>query len=375
MLIESKANKIFVTSPLVPDFNNFCQELKEIWSSKVLTNHGPKHALLEESLKNYLRVKEGLSLYNNATTALIIAIKALGLNGEVITTPFTFSATAHVIKWCGLTPVFCDIDEKTMCIDVDKIEKLITKNTSAIMPVHVYGIPCEVKKIQAIAQKYNLKIIYDAAHAFGVEIDGIGIGNFGDMSVFSFHATKLFNTGEGGAIVYNDNSFSERLYLLKNFGIREEEKVLSIGINGKMTEFQALLGIENLKILTKEIDKRKKISDLYWSLLGKINGVELIIPSNANASYQYFPIRINKELFGKSRDDVFQKLRENNIYARKYFYPLCSNYDCYKGLPSSDPDKLPVSNKIAEEILCLPFYGDLQFEDIARICDIILQNS
>lgn len=356
----------------MPDFDEFCHELKDIWQSKILTNHGPKNLLLEQNLKNYLKVKD-LHLYNNATTALLIAIKALGLKGEVITTPFTFAATVNVIEWCGLTPVFCDIDESTLCIDADKIEKLINKNTSAILPVHVYGIPCDVKKIQAIADKYALKIIYDAAHAFGVEIGGVGIGNFGDISVFSFHATKLFNTGEGGAIAYQDHRLKDKLYLLKNFGIKGDEEVLLAGINGKMTEFQSLFGLQNLKKLSEEKNKREKISNLYRNFLEKIDGIKLVLSDNFHwASHQYFPIKISKESFGKSRDEIFQKLRKNNIFARKYFYPLCSNYDCYKNLPSANPSLLPIANRVSHEIICLPFYGDLSFEDVKKICDIIL---
>ncbi len=369
-MTEDKVKEILITRPLLPDFDEFCTELKKIWDSRILTNQGPNHASLEQNLKNHLKV-DGLYVYNNATIALLIAIKALDLKGEVIVTPFTFSATVHAIEWCGLTPVFCDIDPETLCIDPSKIENLITPNTCAIMAVHVYGIPCDVKKIQAIADKHNLKIIYDAAHAFGVEIDGVGIGNFGDLSVFSFHATKFFNTAEGGAITYKDKSLKDKLYLLRNFGIKSEEEILLSGINGKMNEFQALLGLKNLEILESEREKRKNIYDLYQSFLGKIEGIKFVISDISSTSYQYFPILIDKVKFGKSRDEVFLKLREHKIFARKYFYPLCSDYECYSELASANPDLLPIAQKSSQEILCLPFHGNLTSDDVRRISNII----
>lgn len=370
-MTEDKVKEIFITRPLLPDFNEFCDELRKIWDSRILTNQGPNHNSLEQSLKNHLKV-DGLYIYNNATIALLIAIKALGLKGEVIVTPFTFSATVHAIEWSGLTPVFCDIDPETLCIDPNRIEALITPNTCAIMPVHVYGIPCDVKTIQEIADKHNLKVMYDAAHAFGVEIDGVGIGNFGDLSVFSFHATKFFNTAEGGAITYKNTALKDKLYLLRNFGIKGEEEILMSGINGKMNEFQALLGLKNLQNLEIEKDKRRKIYDLYKSFLGKVDGIKLVISDSVGGSQQYFPILIEKSKFGKSRDEVFLKLRENKILARKYFYPLCSDYECYKDLASANQDLLPVARKASQEILCLPYHGNLTSDDIGRISNIIL---
>lgn len=364
---------IKVTKPLLPSLEHFNLHLSEIWESEMVTNHGKKHNLLESELKNFLGV-HNLSIFNNGAIALLVAIKALDLprDSEVITTPFTFPETPHSISWNGLNPVFCDIDEKTMCIDADKIESLITSKTSAILAVHVYGYSCDVYKIEKIAKKHNLKVIYDAAHAFNIKIDGRAIGSFGDISMFSFHATKLFNTIEGGCLTYNNESLRDKIYLLRNFGIKNEEEVVDIGINGKMNELQASVGLLNLKLLGSEVEKRMLVFDTYLKNLEHLEGITLMnFPQNHTNSFQYFVIRVDEEKLGSSRDVIYLKLKESGILSRKYFYPLCSDYDTYKSLPSSKKEHLPQANKIKNEVLCLPFYGDLATNDIIKICNII----
>ena len=344
---------IKITKPLLPSLENLNPYLQDIWQSEWVTNHGVNHNQLEERLRQYLQVPN-LSIFNNGAVALLVAIKALNLprDSEVITTPFTFPATPHSIVWNGLKPVFCDIDDKTMCIDAGKIEKLITPNTSAILAVHVYGYACNVYAIAKIAKKFNLKVIYDAAHAFNTQIDGMAIGTFGDISMFSFHATKLFNTIEGGCLTYNDSLLKEKIYLLRNFGIKNEEEVVDIGINGKMNEIQAAIGLLNLDLLESEVLKRRVIFNTYLENLGNINGLFLMnIPQNCTNSFQYFVIRIDKEKFGASRDEIYGKLKENNILSRKYFYPLCSDYIAYKDLDSAKKEYLPYANKIKDEVL------------------------
>jgi dTDP-4-amino-4,6-dideoxygalactose transaminase len=344
--------------------------MKEIWQSQWLTNNGPKHQNLEQLLKQHLEAKN-ITLFSNGTLALLIAIKALELKGEIITTPFTFAATATSISWMGLKPVFCDIDEKTMCIDADKIEALITKDTSAIMPVHVYGNACNVEKIDAIAKKYNLKVIYDAAHAFGVKHNGLPIGNYGDVSMFSFHATKLFNTIEGGCLTFNNPSLKEKFNLLKNFGIKNEDEIVEIGINAKLNEIQSAIGIINLNLISKEREKREKIKTIYDKNLAKIRGVILNNNLSEKNSLQYYPIRIDENIYGKSRDELYQHLKNLNINARKYFCPLLSNTEIYKDNISTNTENLSVANKISKQILCLPFYGDLKTSQAKMICDTI----
>lgn len=364
---------IKITRPLLPSLESLNFHLSEIWQSEMVTNHGQKHNLLESELKNFLNVPN-LSIFNNGAIALLVAIKALDLpkDSEIITTPFTFPATPHSISWNGLNPVFCDIDKNTMCIDADKIENLITSKTSAILAVHVYGYSCEVYKIEQIAKKHNLKVIYDAAHAFNAKIDGRAIGSFGDISMFSFHATKLFNTVEGGCLTYNDDLLKDKIYLLRNFGIKNEEEVVDIGINGKMNEIQASIGLLNLKLLENEVEKRKVIFDTYIKNLQHLSGITLMnFSQNRTNSFQYFVIRVDEEKFGSSRDAIYLKLKENNILSRKYFYPLCSEYDTYKSLPSSKKVNLPQANKIKNEVLCLPFYGDLTENEVVKICKII----
>ncbi|MDR0823064.1 MAG: aminotransferase class I/II-fold pyridoxal phosphate-dependent enzyme [Endomicrobium sp.] len=367
---------VYITQPILPAYKDFCLQIKQIYKSGQLTNSGQKHNEFEEKLKKVLAVNN-VSLFNNGTIALLTAIKALDLpiNSEVITTPWTFAATPHCIAWNGLKPVFCDIEPDTMCINPDKIEKLITKNTSAILGVHVYGFPCDVKKIGSIAKKYNLKVIYDAAHAFSTEIKegGGGIGNFGDITMFSFHATKLFHTLEGGCLTYNDKNLIKKVHDLRNFGICNEDRVEDIGINGKMNEIQAAMGLLNLKIFEKEKNARKKLKEFYDSSLSSIKGIRLpAIPKNISTSYQYYPI-ILENIYPITRNNLYEKLKQNGIYARKYFYPSCNDYECYKDLPSSRAENLPVVNDIKEKVLCLPFYGALKKEIAKKIVKIIIE--
>jgi len=362
---------IYVTRPLLPSMENYIERLKEIWESQWITNNGNQHQKLEKELKEYLEVNN-LSLINNGTIALQIALKALGLEGEIITTPFTFAATPHSISWSGLKPVFCDIDSETLNIDANKIESLITEKTSAILAVHVFGTPCDVEKIEKIADKHNLNVIYDGAHAFGTEINGTAIGNYGDISMYSFHATKLFNTIEGGALACNDSKLKEKIERLKNFGIKNEDEVIEVGTNGKMNEFQAAMGLEVLEKVENERRKRKEIKEVYHNHLEDINGITFI-PENQNvkSSQQYLVIRINEEKFGLSRDEVYEKLKEYNIYSRKYFYPLCSNYDCYNEFESAKKEKLSIANEVVNEVLSLPFYGSLGVTQVKKISEII----
>ena len=362
---------IHITRPVLPNLKEFIKELDDVWKSQWLSNNGPKHQLFEKKIKRVLKVPY-VSLFNNGTIALLTAIKALKLTGEVITTPFTFPATPHCISWNNLTPVFCDIDPITMNIDPDKIESLITKKTSAILTVHVFGTPCDVKKIQKIADKHKLKVIYDAAHAFGTKINGIGIGNFGDVSMFSFHPTKLFHTAEGGALTFKDIKLKTKIDLLKNFGIKSQEEVVDIGINGKMNEIQAVLGLLVLEKVEGEMKKRKLLLDTYHHYLRNIEGINFVkLPVNIKKSYQYFTIRINGKEFGKSRDYVYDKFKKYNVFTRKYFYPLCSEYPHYKNLSSSKKTNLPVAHKVVNEVLSMPFYGKLSVNDVEKICNIL----
>ena len=363
---------IYVTRPLLPDLNELQMELDDVLESKWITNHGPKHNLLEKKLENVLKVPN-VSIFNNGSIALLTALKALDLpmGSEVITTPFTFAATPHCISWNGLKPVFCDIEPNTMTINTDKIEKLITPHTSAILPVHVYGFPCNVKRIEEIAQKYDLKVIYDAAHAFSTEINGKSIGNFGDITMFSFHATKLYNTLEGGCLTYKNNELKEKIYNLRNFGIKNEEEIVDIGINGKMNEFQASMGLLNLKLFKKEQINRLKIKKLYIEQLTDIKNIRIPqMPKNTTDSCQYFPILI-EDNFPLTRDQVYSELKKCNVLARKYFYPICSDYKPYIHLKSSSINNLPLANDIKYKVLCLPYYGSLNSEIVVQICNII----
>ncbi len=363
--------KIFVTQPMLPNLEIIQEHLKEIWSSKWLTNMGSKHNELENKLKDVLKVPN-VSLFNNGTIALLVAIKALDLpyGSEVITTPFTFAATPHCISWNGLKPVFCDIEPETMTIDADKIESLITPNTSAILGVHVYGFPCDVERIEKIAKKYNLKVIYDAAHAFTTEINGRGIGTFGDITMFSFHATKLYNTIEGGCLTFNDPNLVKKIYNLRNFGIQSEELVEEVGINGKLNEIQAAVGLENLKLYKKEQEKREIVKQFYNENLSKIKGIRLPkMPDNTTDSYQYYPIVIEED-YPLTRNELYEKFKERNILTRKYFYPACTDYECYKNDLAVKLADLSVVNDLKHKVLCLPFYGSLKQEELEAILEV-----
>lgn len=360
---------IQVTRSSMPDFEEYINEIKDLWDSHWLTNMGVKYKQLEEELSQYLEAAN-ITLFANGHLALECVIGALDITGEVITTPFTFASTTHAIVRNGLEPIFCDIDPDDYTIDVDKLEELITENTTAIIPVHVYGNVCNAKKIERLAEKYDLKVIYDAAHAFGVTIDNVGVANFGDASMFSFHATKVFHTIEGGAVTYKDGSLSRKLDALKNFGITGPESVEYVGGNAKMNEFQAAMGICNLRHVDEEIAKRKTVSERYVERLSGVKGIKLCKPQDGvKSNYAYFPVVFDG--YKMSRDEVFEKLKSENIFARKYFYPLTNNFACYEG--RFDVGKTPVAKYIADRVLTLPLYADLALDDVDRICDIILR--
>ncbi|MFW6100954.1 MAG: DegT/DnrJ/EryC1/StrS family aminotransferase, partial [Bacteroidota bacterium] len=355
-------NKIFVTQPSLPDLEEFIPYLQEIWESKWLTNKGKFHEQFEAELAEYLGVKH-VSLFANGTLALLTALQTLRITGEVITTPYSFVATTHTLKWNGITPVFVDVEPNYYNLNPELIEAAITPQTTAIMPVHVYGNPADVYNIQEIADIYNLRIIYDAAHAFGVRINGQSICNFGDISVLSFHATKPFNTMEGGAIICHDEKTKKRIDFLKNFGFANETTVVTHGINAKMNEMQAALGIAQLKHINKNISQRKKIADLYKEKIQDIEGVSFL-PSfpGLTYNYPYFPIFIDESKYGMSRDELYEKLKQHGIYGRRYFYPLISHFPPYRGLSSANPKNLPVAEKITTQVICLPIYPDLSLE-------------
>lgn len=362
---------VYVTRPLLPDLQLVTEKLKEIWEKKWLTNNGPQHQLLEQSLKEHLGVQY-LSLFNNGTIALMVACQSLRLSGDVITTPFTFAATPHVLTWNNIRPIFCDLDPVTMNINADMIESMITPQTTAILAVHVFGTPCDVEKIQKIADRYGLRVIYDAAHAFDVELNGVGIGNFGDISMMSFHATKLYHTLEGGALVHNNKHLKARIDLLKNFGIKNEEEVVMPGINGKMNEVQAAVGLIVLDLVKEERKKRKILTEVYRRELQNVEGITgMPFFENVKSNYQYFVVRIDEKLFGVSRDFVYEELKKYNVFTRKYFHPLCSEYTCYRQLPSSSIDNLPVADQVGKEVLSMPLYGELSVEDIEYICELL----
>lgn len=361
---------VYVTRPILPDLDAYVQKLREIWDTYRLTNAGPNHQALEQMLGRTLQTSH-LSLFNNGTSALCAGLKALELQGEVITTPFTFPATTHALNWVGMKPVFADIDPVTMTLDPRAIEMSITKDTSAILAVHVYGIPCDVVSIQKIADRHRLRVIYDGAHAFQAKVRSRPIHTFGDMTMLSFHATKMFHTGEGGALICQTPSLKKRVDLLKNFGIEDETSIALPGVNGKMNELQAALGLLTLEMLPAERAERVRIMKMYHERLGKLEGVFLPIGLEGidDMSLQYFPIRIDAGLAGKSRDQVHDDLKAYNVFSRKYFYPLCSEYECYRSLPSASPDLLPVSHKVVSEVLVLPFYGGLTNDDVSQICE------
>lgn len=359
--------QIQVTQSSMPNIEEYIEEIKDLWESKWLTNMGSKHKALESQILEYLKVPN-ITLYTNGHLALEGVIAALKLSGEVITTPFTFASTTHAIVRNGLTPVFCDINPDDYTLDVNKIEELITEKTSAIIPVHVYGNVCGVEAIDRIAKKHNLKVIYDAAHTFGVEVNGKGIGTFGDASMFSFHATKVFNTIEGGAITYNDSSIKKILNDLKNFGITGPESVEYTGGNAKMNEFQAAMGICNLRHVDREIEKRKAVVDRYVSNLENLEGIKLSkVQDGVKPNYAYFPVVFDG--YKKTRGEIFEELKAEDIIARKYFYPLINDFDCYKDKYSSNDT--PIAKYMADRVLTLPLYADLELEIVDKICEII----
>jgi len=359
---------IYIIRPVLPDLKDVNKKIVEIWNSKWLTNFGDQHRALEEELKKYLKVRN-LSLFCNGTIALQLAIQVLELTGEVITTPFTFPATSHSLYLNNITPIYCDINLNDFNLAADKIEDLITSKTSAIMPVHVFGNPCDVEKIEQIAKKNDLKVMYDAAHCFGVDYKEKPIGTFGDISMFSFHATKIFHTIEGGALTYNDDDLKDKLYLLKNFGIRDEETVLLPGTNAKMNELQAAIGLLTLSLVDEEIRIRKKLSEVYTSNLKDVEGIRLLDrKKDVKYNYQYYPILIDTETFKMSRDQVYEEMKKYNVFTRKYFYPLCTDYKFYS---SEDQNNIPNAKKVANEILCLPIYGELSEEVISNISKIL----
>ena len=366
-------NPITVTSPLLPPLEEFIPCLEDIWQRKWLTNQGHYHELLEKALCGYLGVKY-ISLFSNGTLALITALQALRIKGEVITTPYSFVATTHSLWWNGIKPVFVDIESDAFNIDPSKIEAAITPNTTAIMPVHVYGNPCQMDKIQQIADKYNLKIIYDAAHAFGVKQNGISVLNTGDLSILSFHATKVFSTIEGGAIVCHDAKMKQHIDDLKNFGFRDEVTVVAPGINAKLNEVQAAFGLVTLKKVDAAIAHRKEIVKRYRDGLKNTKGITFLndIPE-VQHNYAYFPILVNAAYYGMTRDELYAKMKENNIFARRYFYPLISEFSTYKGLNSAAKENLPNAHEVADEVICLPIHAGLGFDDVQRVIDTIIK--
>ena len=365
--------KIVVARSSMPSHQEFCEEIKELWESHWLTNMGVKHKQLEKQLETYLDTPH-VALYTNGHLALESVIAAMNFpkGSEVITTPFTFVSTTHSITRNGLVPVFCDVNDKDYTLDAEKLESLITEKTVAIVPVHVYGNLCDVDAIEAVAKKHNLKVIYDAAHAFGVTRNGVGVANFGDASMFSFHATKVFNTIEGGAVTFADDSLVQVLNDLKNFGIRNHESVVYIGGNAKMNEFQAAMGICNLRHIDEEIARRKVAYDRYVERLSNIPGITLIAPQpGVKHNYAYFPVFFYGYKY--NRDQVMEKLAEGDVFARKYFYPLTNDMECYDYLHNDAAAETPVAKKAADCVLTLPMYADLTIEDVDRICDLILK--
>lgn len=366
-------NQITVTSPLLPDIDEFNQMLKEIWASKWITNNGSFHQRLEKALAEYLKVPY-ISLFTNGTLPLLTALQALRITGEVITTPYSFVATTHSIWWNGCRPVFVDIEEETCGIDPNKIEAAITPKTTAIMPVSCYGKPCKMDEIQAIADKYGLKVIHDAAHAFGVEVNGESWVGKGDMISLSFHATKVYNTLEGGALVVKDEATKKRIDFLKNFGFAGETEVVAPGINSKMDEVRAAYGLLNLKQVDEAIEKRHQVAVKYRNALRNMPGIRFFddMPG-VRHNYSYFPIFIDAEKFGMTRDELYFKLREHGVLGRRYFYPLISTFSTYRSLPSAGAENLPMATKIANEVICLPMHHQLSDKDINRVLELIVK--
>ncbi len=366
-----KNKPIFVTQPYLPPLDEFVPYLKQIWENKWLTNNGPLHQQLEDELASYLGVKY-ISLFSNGTLALISALQALNIKGEVITTPFSFVATTHSLWWNKITPVFVDIEPVYLNIDPAKIEEAITPLTTAIMPVHVYGNPCKMDEIKRIADKHGLKVICDSAHAFGVKQNNVSVLNYGDLSILSFHATKVFSTIEGGAIICHTKEMKHHIDNLKNFGFRGELVVEEPGINAKMNELQAAYGLLQLKYVDSFIEKRKMLTEHYRKLLDGVAGIRLLpVLEDVIHNYSYFPVLINENEYGISRDELYEKLKENSIFARRYFYPLISSFDPYRKLPSAFDGNLPISTNASLQVLCLPIFVDLSFEDVELIVNII----
>lgn len=362
---------ITVTSPLLPDLDEFNKMLKEIWASKWITNNGTFHKQLERELAAYLKVPY-ISLFTNGTLPLITALQALRITGEVITTPYSFVATTHSLWWNGIKPVFVDIDPATGNIDPDKIEAAITPKTTAIMPVHVYGKPCDTKRIKEIADTYGLKVIYDAAHAFGVEVDGESVLNAGDLSTLSFHATKVYNTVEGGALVMHDAETKKRIDYLKNFGFANEVTVVGPGINSKMDEVRSAYGLLNLRQVDAAIEARHQVAIKYREALRPVEGITFFddMPG-VKHNYSYFPIFVDAEKYGMTRDGLYFKMKEHNVLGRRYFYPLISEFSTYRGLDSARPENLPNAHRMAETVVCLPMHHALSDEDVERVIDVI----
>ena len=363
---------ITVTSPLLPNLGEFTEILKDIWNSKWITNNGSYHQKLEQALAEYLKVPY-VSLFTNGTLPLITALQALRITGEVITTPYSFVATTHALWWNGIKPVFVDIDPKTGNLDPNKVEAAITPRTTAIMPVHVYGQPCDINAIQAIADNYGLKVIYDAAHAFGAEVNGKSILNAGDMSTLSFHATKVYNTVEGGAMIMHDEKTKKRIDYLKNFGFANETTVVGPGINSKMDEIRAAYGLLNLRQVDAAIEARRQVAIKYRESLKNVEGITFFedIP-HVKHNYSYFPIFVDAEKYGMTRDELYFKMKEKNVWGRRYFYPLISTFSTYRGLESAAPSNLPNAHRMADSVICLPMHHGLSEEDVQRVIDSII---
>lgn len=370
--MNPEKENIYVTQPALPKLEEFIPYLEDIWKSRVLTNNGKYHQALEKEMASFLGVKY-VSLFANGTLALLTALQSLRISGEVITTPYSFVATTNSMWWNNIKPVFVDIEPNFCNIDPEKIEEAITPNTTAILPVHVYGNPCNVNRIQEIADTYGLKVIYDAAHAFGNKYNGTSLLNYGDLSTLSFHATKTFNTMEGGAIVCHDIKTKQRIDYLKNFGFADETTIMAPGINSKMNEMQAALGLIQLKYHNSNIEKRRRIANIYKNNFANLSGISLIpeYPGLENFNHSYFPILIDEEKYGKSRDELYFFLREHGIFGRRYFYPLISQFPSYRGLLSAKPQNLPNAEIITKKIICLPIYPDLEVTTVERISEII----
>ena len=363
--------KIHVTQPFLPPLEEVQYFLQDIWDSKWLTNQGKYHQALEKELASFLGVPH-VALFANGTLALFTALQAMRVTGEVITTPFSFVASTHALWWNNIRPVFVDIEPEHCNLDPEKVESAITPQTTGILPVHVYGYPCRVERLQEIVDIYGLHLIYDAAHAFGVGINGQSVLNFGDMSILSFHATKAFNTFEGGAIICHDRRTKKRLEYLKNFGFAGETTVVAPGINAKMNEFQAGLGLLQLKYFEQIVEKRNVVAEKYIQLLSNIEGITFLEPSSGvDYNYAYFPIFVDQDKYGCTRDELYEQLKIYNYYGRRYFYPLITSFNMYKSLPSASPENLPIANKIADQVLCLPIYPDLEMWHVDNIAEII----